>query len=86
MIVNYQKPIEFRVDIDGVKHKIRSIYWHDDSDKIAFLGMFIDGKHETVFQRDGVDKRHKDSDGINEPMYLDLNKHVYWEKTKNEQR
>lgn len=70
------------VDIDGVKHKIRSIHWHDDSDKIAFLGMFIDGKHETVFQRDGVDKPHKDSEGANEPMYLDLSKHVYWEGNK----
>src|SRR5699024_11878757 len=69
------------VDIDGLKHAIQSIHWHDDGDKIAFLGMFIDGKHETVFQRGGVDKMHKDSDGIDEPMHLDLNKHVYWEKT-----
>ena len=68
------------VDIDGVKHILTSISWYEDT--IVYVGLTFEGEHECIFQRDGVDKLYKYVDGINEPMYLDLSKHVYWEESK----
>ena len=73
------------VDIDGVKHAIRNIYW--EVGKISTVCLYIDGFFEIIFNREGLDSMEKYSfdDGAY-CFYLDLNKHVYWEKTKNEQR